>query len=57
MNLSAIERRACEILLAAAHRNASVEEFRDDLKRDRIYSRTWVPMFKALGLICLPPQW
>ena len=53
MNLTAIERRACEILLAAVHLGASVNEFRDALQRERIYSRTWGPMWKALRLVAV----
>ena len=46
MSLSKIERRACEILLAAARRKATVSDFREDLHRrefisalGRLYSR------------------
>jgi hypothetical protein len=54
MWLEKIDRRACEILLSAASRKATVAEFRDELQRERIYSKTWSPMFKALGLVCVP---
>jgi hypothetical protein len=54
VSLSKIELRTCEILLAAARRRATVADFRADLQRERIYSRTWLPIFEALGLICVP---
>jgi hypothetical protein len=43
MWLEKIDRRACEILLSAARRKATVAEFRGDLQREQIYSRTWMP--------------
>jgi hypothetical protein len=54
MWLEQIEWRTCEILLSAARRRASVAEFRADLQAERIYSKTWLPIFKALGLVCEP---
>ena len=53
-NLSKLDRRACEILLVAARQRATVSDFRAELHRERIYSRTWSPLFEALGLVCVP---
>jgi hypothetical protein len=41
MRFSKIERRACEILVAAGRRRATVLDFRSELHDERIYSRTW----------------
>ena len=54
MSLSKIDRRACEILLSAARRKVTVSTFSYALHQERIYKRTWLPLFEALGLIFLP---